>query len=46
MPAGLLAMEFGVGQREALAELLRDWRAVQFLNDLQGIPRVVIARRP
>ena len=45
-PAGLLAMELGAGQREALAALLRDWRAVQFLNDLQDIPRVVLARRP
>ena len=45
-PAGLLAMELGAGQQLALTRLLRGWRAVQFLNDLQGIPRVVLARRP
>ena len=45
-PAGLLAMELGAGQQLALTHLLRGWRAVQFLPDLQGIPRVVLARRP
>ena len=45
-PAGLLAMEIGAGQRDALTRLLRSWHAVQFLDDLQGIPRVVLARRP
>ena len=45
-PAGLLAMELGAGQQDALTALLRDWKAVQFLNDLQSIPRVVLARRP
>ena len=43
---GLLAMELGAGQRDALAGMLRVWRAVQFLEDLQGIPRVVLARCP
>jgi len=41
---GLLAMEFGFGQRETLATLLSDWSAVEFLDDLAGIPRVVLAR--
>jgi release factor glutamine methyltransferase len=45
-PGRLLALEFGHGQREALAELLRGWTDVVFLEDLQGIPRVVLARRP
>ncbi len=45
-PGGLLALELGAGQRDALANLLHGWNAVQFLNDLQGIPRVVLARRP
>jgi release factor glutamine methyltransferase len=45
-PRGLLAMEFGYGQRDALAALLRGWEEVEFLNDLQGIPRVLLARRP
>ena len=41
---GLLAMEFGFGQRDALQALLADWKEVRFLADLQGIPRVVLAR--
>lgn len=45
-PGGLLAMEFGYGQRDALAALMRDWDDVEFLDDLQGIPRVVLARKP
>lgn len=45
-PGGLLAMEIGYGQRKALAALLSGWSAIEFLDDLQGIPRVVLARRP
>lgn len=45
-PGGLLAMEIGHGQRDALAQMLNGWGAVEFFNDLQGIPRVVLARRP
>ena len=45
-PAGLLALEFGAGQHHALRQLLRDWKAVQLLDDLQRIPRVALARRP
>jgi release factor glutamine methyltransferase len=45
-PGGLLALEFGYGQREALAGLLRDWEDVRFLNDLQGIPRAALAHSP
>jgi len=44
-PGGLLALEIGQGQRDAVAALLTDWTAVEFLNDLQQIPRVVLARR-
>ncbi len=44
-PGGLLALEIGFGQRDAIATRLRDWRAVQFLDDLQGLPRTVLARR-
>ena len=44
-PGGLLAMEIGAGQREAIARRLVDWAAVQFLEDLRGIPRTVVARR-
>lgn len=42
---GLLAMEFGFGQRNALAQLLSGWREVRFLDDYAGIPRVVLAER-
>lgn len=45
-PGGLLAMEFGFGQRTSLVNLLPGWRDVHFLDDLAGIPRVVLARRP
>ena len=45
IPAGWLVMEMGHGQREALRELLAGWDAVSFVGDLQGIPRVAIARR-
>lgn len=43
-PGGLLLLEIGAGQREAIAELLSSWSEVSFQNDLQGIPRVAIAR--
>ena len=43
---GLLAMEFGFGQREALRSLLEHgWKNVRFLDDYAGIPRVVLAER-
>ena len=45
-PNGLLALEIGHGQRDALASLLETWRNVSFVNDLQHIPRVALARRP
>lgn len=45
-PGGLLAMEIGHGQREALAGLLEGWSGVRFVEDLQGIPRVVLAQKP
>lgn len=45
-PHGWLLMEIGHGQRNALAALLSDWNEVDFMNDLQQIPRVAIARKP
>ena len=45
LPDGLLALEIGYGQQDHLAGLLRFWRDVEFLPDLQGIPRVALARR-
>ena len=44
-PNGLLAMEIGHGQRDAIAALLANWHDVAFIPDLQQIPRVAIARR-
>jgi release factor glutamine methyltransferase len=43
-PEGWLMFEIGYGQSPALLKLLRDWNEVSFLNDLQGIPRVVQAK--
>ena len=45
-PGGLLAMEFGFGQRAALAELLAGWDEVRFQDDYAAIPRIVTAERP
>ena len=45
-PGGLLAMEIGFGQRDALAALLHGWEDLRFLDDLAGIPRVVLAMSP
>ena len=42
---GLLALEIGYGQRDAIAALLAGWDDVEFVEDLQGIPRVALARR-
>lgn len=45
-PHGLLALEIGHGQQQALAHLLSEWEDVYFVEDLQRIPRVALARRP
>jgi len=45
-PNGLLALEIGYGQQEALASLLATWHNIFFANDLQQIPRVALAQRP
>ncbi|HEY2847551.1 MAG TPA: peptide chain release factor N(5)-glutamine methyltransferase [Pyrinomonadaceae bacterium] len=46
-PGGVLMMEIGAGQATAVAELFDPdkWGSPEFQNDLQAIPRVVIARR-
>ncbi len=44
-PEGWLLLEVGFGQSPALLRLLSDWTDVSFQNDLQGIPRVAVARR-
>lgn len=45
-PNGLLALEIGHGQQTALTSLLAAWRNISFVNDLQHIPRVALARKP
>lgn len=44
---GWLMMEIGQGQRDSVRALLNgaDWERVEFLPDLQGIPRVAVARK-
>jgi release factor glutamine methyltransferase len=42
-PGGLLAMEFGFGQAEAMRAMLAGWKHVEIRNDLAGIPRVALA---
>jgi release factor glutamine methyltransferase len=44
-PNGLLALELGHNQRDALAALLAGWNSVRFLTDLQQIPRISLARK-
>jgi release factor glutamine methyltransferase len=43
---GLLALEIGHGQQNAIASLLETWHNISFINDLQQVPRVALARRP
>jgi release factor glutamine methyltransferase len=45
-PGGLLALEFGHGQREPIRQLLTGWQEISILNDLQHIPRIALARKP
>jgi release factor glutamine methyltransferase len=45
-PNGMLALEIGHGQQGDIALLLHAWPNVSFVNDLQQIPRVALARRP
>lgn len=45
-PQGWLLMEIGHNQRDALAALLTGWNDIDFVSDLQGIPRVAIVRKP
>ena len=44
-PGGLLALEIGHGQSKAIAILLNRWHDIDFVNDLQSIPRIALARR-
>lgn len=44
-PGGHLLMEIGYSIEAPVRDLLADWRNVRSVPDLQGIPRVVIARK-
>ncbi len=45
-PGGLLALEIGFGQSDAITELLKNWDNLRIEPDLAGIPRVVTATKP
>ncbi len=45
-PGGWLLTEISGTIASAVVHLLRDWENVEVINDLQKIPRVVIAKRP
>ncbi len=45
-PGGWLVMEISGTIADRVQELLKDWQDIQITNDLQSIPRVVVARRP
>jgi len=42
---GWLVMEIGYSIEEPVRALLKNWREVRTINDLQGIPRVVAAKK-
>jgi release factor glutamine methyltransferase len=48
VPGGFVALEIGYGQSPAITELLAraGFEQIEFVHDLQGIPRVACARRP
>lgn len=48
VPGGYLLLEIGHGQQEAMQTLLADagFNGIEFIQDLQKIPRVAVAHRP
>ena len=44
-PGGWLVMEMSGTIAIQVEELLTEWEHVQIMNDLQGIPRVISARK-
>ncbi|HET9741218.1 MAG TPA: peptide chain release factor N(5)-glutamine methyltransferase [Terriglobales bacterium] len=44
-PGGWLVLEIGYSQEEQVQQLLSNWTDLRSVRDLQGIPRVVAARR-
>jgi release factor glutamine methyltransferase len=45
-PGGWLVAEIGYSEEENVRNLLAGWSDIQVTADLQGIPRVVAARKP
>ncbi len=45
-PGRWLAMEIGYSQEAQVVTLLAGWEEVRSIPDLQGIPRVIVARKP
>lgn len=45
-PGRWLAMEIGYSQEAQVVALLDGWEEVRSVPDLQGIPRVIVARKP
>ncbi len=45
-PGGWFLMEIGYSREELVREALGVWSDVRMIPDLQGIPRVVVARKP
>jgi release factor glutamine methyltransferase len=45
-PGGLLALELGFGQADAVSHLVAGWRNIQVFPDLAGIPRVLVCEMP
>lgn len=43
-PGGYLAIEIGYSQEAAVRAVLCDWQDVRAVPDLQGIPRVIVAK--
>ena len=44
-PGGYLAIEIGYSQEAVVRAVLHDWQDVRTVPDLQGIPRVVVAKK-
>jgi release factor glutamine methyltransferase len=44
-PGGWLMLEIGYGQSPAVRNLMDGWADVSLVNDLQGIPRVVLGQK-
>ena len=45
-PGGLLALELGFGQADAVAALLKSWHNMEIDRDLAGISRVISCEKP